>query len=161
MSRLKGKVAIITGAGAGIGRASMERFAEEGALVVGIGRTYEKLEQTKAQLQDKGLKCHIVGGDVSIWEGASEAFNAAFKVHGRVDVLLNSAGVGYSWAKVSVHADVDMHHLTMGLDLCEEVAPNSPKGQLYHRTLWQSATLYHQMLCSWVGERVEPIKLLA
>jgi NADP-dependent 3-hydroxy acid dehydrogenase YdfG len=73
MNRLKGKVAIITGAGAGIGRASMERFAEEGALVVGIGRTYEKLEQAKAQLQDKGLKCHIVGGDVSIWEGASEA----------------------------------------------------------------------------------------
>ena len=32
-----------------------------------------------------------------------------------------------------VHADVDMHHLTMGLDLCEEVAPNSPKGQLYQR----------------------------
>ena len=54
MSRLKRKVAIITGAGAGIGRASMERFAEEGALVVGIGRTYEKLEQTEAQLQDKG-----------------------------------------------------------------------------------------------------------
>ncbi|CAN7701476.1 SDR family NAD(P)-dependent oxidoreductase [Mesorhizobium sp. LjRoot246] len=101
MGRLKGKVAIITGAGAGIGRASMERFAEEGALVVGIGRTYEKLEQTKAQLQDKGRKCHIVGGDVSSWEGASEAFSAAFEVHGRVDVLLNGAGVGYSWAKVS------------------------------------------------------------
>lgn len=61
----------------------------------------------------------------------------------------------------SVHADVDKHHLTMGLDLCEEVAPNSPKGQLYHRTLWQSATLYHQMLSSWVGDRVEPIRLLA
>ena len=60
-----------------------------------------------------------------------------------------------------VHADVDMHHLMMGLDLCEEVAPNSPKGQLYHRTLWQSATLYHQMLSSWVGKRVEPIRQLA
>ncbi|MHC2335378.1 hypothetical protein [Bradyrhizobium sp. USDA 4454] len=44
----------------------------------------------------------------------------------------------------SVHADIGMHHLTMGPDLCEEVAPNSVKGQLYHRTLWQSATLYHQ-----------------
>jgi hypothetical protein len=60
-----------------------------------------------------------------------------------------------------VHADVDMDHLAMGLDLCEEVAPNSPKGQLYHRTLWQCATLYHQMLSSWAGERVEPITLLA
>ena len=60
----------------------------------------------------------------------------------------------------SVHADVDMHHLAMGLDLCEEVSPNSSKGQLYHRTLWQSATLYHQMLSSWVGERSEPVKFL-
>jgi NADP-dependent 3-hydroxy acid dehydrogenase YdfG len=41
MSRSKGKVAIITGAGAGIDRASTERFAEEDAHVVGIGRTYE------------------------------------------------------------------------------------------------------------------------
>ena len=94
MSRLEGKVAIITGAGAGIGRASMERFAEEGALVVGVGRTYEKLEQTKAQLQDKGLKCHIVGGDVSSWEGASEAFNAAFKVHAAFDPEADRAGAG-------------------------------------------------------------------
>jgi len=61
----------------------------------------------------------------------------------------------------NVHADVDMHHLTMGLDLCEEVEPGSPKGQLYHRVLWQSANLYHQMLSSWVGEQVGPIKQLA
>jgi hypothetical protein len=61
----------------------------------------------------------------------------------------------------NVHADVDMHHLTMGLDLCEEVEPGSPKGQLYHRVLWQSANLYHQMLSSWVGEQAGPIRQLA
>lgn len=59
-----------------------------------------------------------------------------------------------------VHTDVDMHHLTMGLDLCEQVKPDSPKGKLYHRVLWQSACLYHQMLSSWVGERAEPLKQL-
>ena len=61
----------------------------------------------------------------------------------------------------TVQADVDMHHLTMGLDLCDEVEPDSPKGQHYHRVLWQSANLYHQMLSSWVGEHVAPIKQLA
>jgi hypothetical protein len=49
----------------------------------------------------------------------------------------------------------------MGLDLCEEVEPGSPKGQLYHRVLWQSANLYHQMLSSWVGEQAGPIRQLA
>ncbi len=101
MGRLSGKVAVITGAGAGIGRASMSRFAEEGAQVIGIGRTYEKLEATQTQLRESGLDCHIVGGDVSTWEGAREAFGAAFATHGRIDVLLNGAGVGYSWGKVS------------------------------------------------------------
>jgi len=60
----------------------------------------------------------------------------------------------------NVHTDVDAHHLSMGLDLFEEVAPDSPKGMLYHRVLWQAACLYHQMLSSWVGERVEPLRQL-
>jgi hypothetical protein len=58
----------------------------------------------------------------------------------------------------NVHADVDQHHLTMGLDLCEQVGPETPKGRLYQRVLWQSACLYHQMLSSWAGERVEPLR---
>lgn len=101
MGRLDGKVAIITGAGAGIGRACMHRFAQEGAKVVGIGRTYSKLEDTREMLRTDGMDGAIVGGDVSTWEGASEAFQAAYAVHGRVDVLINGAGVGYSWGKVS------------------------------------------------------------
>lgn len=59
-----------------------------------------------------------------------------------------------------VHTDIDSHHLVMGLDLCEQVAADSPKGVLYHRVLWQSANLYHQMLSSWVGDRAEPLKQL-
>jgi hypothetical protein len=84
----------------------------------------------------------------------------AFDFYSAVIPILKKLKIhtGQYW---DVHAEVDMHHLMMGLDLCEEVAPNSPQGQLYHRTLWHSATLYHHMLSSWVGERVEPIKQLA
>jgi NADP-dependent 3-hydroxy acid dehydrogenase YdfG len=57
MSRSKGKVAIITGAGAGIDRASTERFAEEDAHVVGIGRTYESWLVT----------CSIRGRQMKLW----------------------------------------------------------------------------------------------
>jgi hypothetical protein len=56
-----------------------------------------------------------------------------------------------------VHREVDAHHLQMGLDRCGDVAPESPTGMRYQRVLWHSATLYHQMLSSWVGERVEQL----
>ena len=59
-----------------------------------------------------------------------------------------------------VHTDVDQHHLTMGMDLCEAVGPNSEKGKRYSDVLWHSASLYHQMLSSWVGEHVAPLRRL-
>lgn len=59
-----------------------------------------------------------------------------------------------------IHTDVDAHHLSMGLDICGDVARDSDLGRLYQRVLWQSATLYHQMLSSWVGERVQPLPQL-
>jgi hypothetical protein len=59
-----------------------------------------------------------------------------------------------------VHREVDQHHLRLGLDLCGDVAIDSPKGMLYQRVLWHGAGLYHQMLSSWVGETVEPLAAL-
>jgi len=59
-----------------------------------------------------------------------------------------------------IHTDVDAHHLRMGLDICGDVTRDSEQGRLYQRVLWQSATLYHQMLSSWVGERVQPLPQL-
>jgi hypothetical protein len=60
-----------------------------------------------------------------------------------------------------VHTDVDAHHLSMGLDICGDVKKDSDKGKRYQQVLWQSATLYHHMLSSWVGDRVEPLPQLA
>jgi hypothetical protein len=59
-----------------------------------------------------------------------------------------------------VHTDVDQHHLTMGMDLCQPVGPASEKGKRYSDVLWHSASLYHQMLSSWVGEHVAPLRRL-
>lgn len=50
MSRFTGKIVVVTGAGSGIGAASAKRFAEEGASVVLVGRTRDKLEKVAAQL---------------------------------------------------------------------------------------------------------------
>ncbi|CCD90878.1 hypothetical protein BRAO375_1250001 [Bradyrhizobium sp. ORS 375] len=83
---------------------------------------------------------------------AFDFYSAAIPVLERLKILS-----GRYW---NVHADVDLHHLTMGLDLCEQVEPESQTGLLYHRVLWQSACLYHHMLSSWVGERGEPLTRL-
>jgi hypothetical protein len=48
----------------------------------------------------------------------------------------------------------------MGMDLCEPVGPDSEKGRRYSDVLWHSASLYHQMLSSWVGEHVAPLRRL-
>jgi hypothetical protein len=70
-------------------------------------------------------------------------------VLGKLDLLS-----GRYW---KVHREVDAHHLQMGLDRCGDVTAESATGMRYRRVLWHSANLYHQMLGSWVGERVEQI----
>jgi hypothetical protein len=80
----------------------------------------------------------------------------AFDFYSAVIPVLDKLNIlsGRYW---TIHTDVDSHHLTMGLDLCEQVAPDSQKGRLYQRVLWNCATLYHQMLSSWVGEQAGPM----
>jgi Iron-containing redox enzyme len=80
---------------------------------------------------------------------ALDFYSAVIPVLDQLDVLS-----GRYW---KVHREVDAHHLQMGLDRCGDVSPDSPTGQTYQRVLWHSASLYHQMLSSWVGERVEPL----
>jgi NAD(P)-dependent dehydrogenase (short-subunit alcohol dehydrogenase family) len=101
MDRLKGKVALITGAGSGVGRASMKLFAAEGAKVVGVSRTKSNLDESLAQVKAAGGEGQIVAADLSKPDGAEKAMAEALKAYGRVDILLNSAGVGYSWLEKS------------------------------------------------------------
>ncbi len=96
MDRLTGKVALITGAGTGVGRACMEIFAQEGAKVVGVSRTQANLDEALAAVKAAGGEGAVVSADLSTPEGAEKAVNAAINAYGRIDVLVNSAGVGYN-----------------------------------------------------------------
>jgi len=91
MSRFTGKVVVVTGAGSGIGEAAAKRFADEGASVVLVGRTENKLETTLASLS-KGD--HLVAPcDVSEAEQVKSLAESVQDKYGRVDVLVNNAGV--------------------------------------------------------------------
>ncbi|EPN1641104.1 SDR family NAD(P)-dependent oxidoreductase [Cronobacter sakazakii] len=91
MNRFQEKVVVVTGAGSGIGAAAARRFAHEGASVVLVGRTKEKLDKVAAMLtQGKHL---VVPCDVSDAQQVQALAQRVADEFGRVDVLVNNAGV--------------------------------------------------------------------
>jgi len=87
------QVAIITGAGRGVGRATALRFAREGARVVLFSRTPAALDDVASELSDHGYPFLSVVGDVSREEGVQALFRETIQTFGRVDILVNCAGV--------------------------------------------------------------------
>ncbi|MGI9292561.1 MAG: SDR family NAD(P)-dependent oxidoreductase, partial [Pseudomonadales bacterium] len=90
--RLDGKVAIITGAGRGIGAATAKAYAEAGADVVLAARTLEQLEQTAEIVRSSGRKALVVQTDVLVAEQLENLLKATLDTFGRVDILVNNAG---------------------------------------------------------------------
>jgi len=94
--RLKNKVAIITGAGGGQGRAAALLFAKEGAKVVASDWNADSGEETAAQVRAAGGEAIHIGADVSASAQVRRLIDGALEKYGRIDVLYNNAGVGYS-----------------------------------------------------------------
>lgn len=92
--RLSGKVAIVTGASAGIGAASARALAREGAHVVITARRRERLDALAAECRSLGVAVDVVIGDARDESAARDVVTAAMQAAGRVDILINNAGVG-------------------------------------------------------------------
>lgn len=87
------KVAIVTGASSGIGRATALRFAESGASVVAVGRDKDALEGTIADMQHGGAGAIAVVADVTADSAPDDIVNTAVTRFGGIDVLVNAAGI--------------------------------------------------------------------
>jgi len=92
--KLAGKVVLITGASAGIGRASAMALAQEGARLVLTARRQERLEELAAAIQSLGSEATWVAGDATQEETALRCVAAAKQSFGRLDILINNVGVG-------------------------------------------------------------------
>ncbi len=92
MARLKGKVAFLTGAGTGIGRACAELFAREGARVALAGRRREPLAATAQAIAGAGGEALVVPCDVTRTADVEQAIAATVERFGRLDVVVNNAG---------------------------------------------------------------------
>ena len=91
--RLENKVALITGAGSGIGQASATLFAHEGARVAAADISMDAAAETVRSIQDLGGQAIALSGDVSDSNDAHKMVRSTVDAFGRLDVLLNSAGV--------------------------------------------------------------------
>lgn len=90
--RLKGKVALITGAGRGIGKEIALKFAKEGAIVI-TNSLSDSAEKTAEEIRANGGQSLAISADVSSQEAVEKMFEKAAFTYGNVDILVNNAGI--------------------------------------------------------------------
>jgi NADP-dependent 3-hydroxy acid dehydrogenase YdfG len=103
--KLRGKVALITGASAGIGQACARALAGEGARLVLTARRQERLDELKKEAQALGTEAVTVTGDAREEATAIQTVKAATDAFGRIDILINNTGAGNYKNIVDTSAD--------------------------------------------------------
>jgi len=93
MAKLDGKVAVVTGASSGIGEATAEALATEGATIVVAARRKDRLDDLTERIENNGGKVLAVECDVTDEEQAHKLIQKAEQEFGSVDILVNNAGV--------------------------------------------------------------------
>jgi 3-oxoacyl-[acyl-carrier protein] reductase len=122
--KLKGKVALITGGGTGMGRAITLKFASEGAdVAVNYSRRAKEAEETAEAARKQGVRAIVVLADVSKDQEARRLVEETVTKLGRLDILVNNAG----WSKYVPHRDLDK----LTEDILERTWAVNVKGPIY------------------------------
>ncbi|MFZ4984984.1 MAG: glucose 1-dehydrogenase [Blastocatellia bacterium] len=116
MSRLEGKVALITGAGGGIGRESAILFAREGAKIVVVDVTEKTGKQTVKLVRAAGGEAVFAAADVSRADDCERMVRMAEKKFGRLDILFNNAGIMHHSDDNAVTTEESIWDLTMNIN---------------------------------------------
>jgi NAD(P)-dependent dehydrogenase (short-subunit alcohol dehydrogenase family) len=128
--KLRGRVALITGASRGIGRAIAKGYAKEGAMIAVTSRTRDDLDSLAEELQPSGCQVLAITRDLTEASAAAEIVQQVLETFGTIDILVNNAGIGSSASpRPVVDFDDDFWDQTLRLNLtvpyklCKAVLP--------------------------------------
>jgi len=128
---LKGKVALITGASQGIGKAIALTLAEEGCNLAICARGKEKLDSSAEEIRAKGVEVLAIQSDVTRREDNKNFVSRAAEKFGRIDILVNNAGFGRASDPMELPEEEFRHNMDLMLfgpiQLCKEVIPHMRK----------------------------------
>lgn len=108
---MKKKVAVVTGAGSGIGKATADKFTEEGFQVVLADVSETRGKEVEAELKEKGREVLFVKTDVSSYDQVQHLVEKTVDTYGTIDVMFNNAGIGDMGSILD--PDLDMYQKTI------------------------------------------------
>lgn len=139
---LQNRVVVITGAGSGLGQALSKAFYEQGSVIIGIGRSEDKLQQTAALIGDSDRYVSCVA-DVSNSDQVSDVFRGIESDHGRIDYLFNNAAVYPKVNFLKESPEMWAHAIAINLNgvayCCKAVLPGMIErkfGRIYNVGSW-------------------------
>lgn len=130
--RLEGQVAIVTGGGGGIGKATCLAFAREGAEIVIPEVNIANAEAAAAEIQALGRKCKVIETDVSNGESVRTMVRQTLDAFGRIDILVNNAGI-FSYTRIDACTEEEWDRMMAvnlkGPFLCSQAVMETMKAQ--------------------------------
>jgi meso-butanediol dehydrogenase/(S,S)-butanediol dehydrogenase/diacetyl reductase len=131
MARFDGKAVLVTGGSSGIGAATVRAFVADGASVVAVGRSAERLAEVRASTSDPERVRPLVV-DLAETGAGRRAVSQTLEIHGRLDVVVNNAGVAIDAPVLETSDEVWRSTLAVNLDAAFEVAQAASRRMVEH-----------------------------
>ncbi len=155
---LTGKVAIVTGGSRGLGKEIAEGLGEAGAKVAISARRAEQLEETAAELRERGIECHAVAGSTADPAAAQQLVDETVGRFGRLDILVNNAGT--SWGAPALEMTLEQWQKVIDTNLTGVFLMSQAAGRVMVEQGQGGRIVNVASIAGLVGDRPEVMEAL-